>query len=419
MTVTLAGGSRSGCVRTPASKSQAHRLLILAALGEEEMTLLCDGISADIAATAACLNALGAEIREGAAGELHVCPIREVPDGLCTLPCGESGSTLRFLLPVAGALGAECVFLREGRLPKRPLAPFDAQLCAHGMRLWEEGDKLYCSGKLQSGDYTLPGNVSSQYISGLLMALPRLAGESRLTVSGVMESTAYVTMTEDALRLAGVKTEKMENGWRTAGHHVYRLPAKCAVEGDWSSAAFFLCMGALSKAGITVAGLAMDSSQGDRAVLDVLRRFGAVVEERENGIFVKRGTLRGTVIDAAEIPDLIPTLTVLAATAEGETRVINGARLRLKESDRIKTTCDLVNAMGGKAVELAEGLCVNGVNTLCGGTADPSGDHRIAMAAAVAACASTGEVTIHQSECANKSYPRFWQDFDVLKGETT
>lgn len=417
MTVTLSGGSRSGAVRIPASKSQAHRLLILAALGEEEITLLCDGISADIAATAACLNALGAEIREGAAGELQVRPIREIPRELCVLPCGESGSTLRFLLPVAGALGADCVFLREGRLPRRPLAPFDAELTAHGMTLREEGDKLYCSGTLQSGDYTLPGDVSSQYISGLLMALPRLPGESRLTVTGSMESTAYITMTEDALRLAGVELNRIENGWRTAGHARYRLPCRCAVEGDWSSAAFFLCMGALSSEGVTVTGLNRMSSQGDRAVLAVLRRFGAVVEEGEEEIVVKEGALRGTVIDAAEIPDLTPTLAALAATAEGETRVINGARLRLKESDRIKTTCDLIHALGGKAEEQAEGLVVTGVTTLRGGTVNPYGDHRIAMAAAVAACACVGDVVIPQSECAGKSYPRFWQDFGALKGE--
>lgn len=417
MNVTLHGGSRSGLVCIPASKSQAHRLLILAALGEKEVSLLCDGISADIAATMACLNALGAEITQPQEGELHIVPVRTVPKEQVVLPCGESGSTLRFLLPVVGALGASCVFRREGRLPQRPLAPFDKELIAHGMTLREEGELLYCSGKLQSGDYTLPGDISSQYISGLLMVLPRIAGESRLTICGRTESVAYITMTEDALRLASAKAERTETGWDIAGGQSYHLPCRCTVESDWSSAAFFLCMGALSAEGVTVSGLHLASLQGDRRVLDELRRMGAVVEEKAEGILVKKGRLQGVSIDAAEIPDLIPTLAALAATAEGETVVYNAARLRLKESDRIRTTCDLLCALGGVVEEQSEGLRITGVKQLCGGVVDPCGDHRIAMAAAVAACASADDVTVMQSECTAKSYPRFWDDFQSLKGE--
>lgn len=417
MNVILPGGSRSGFVRIPASKSQAHRLLILAALGAEEVSLQCDGISADIAATAACLRALGAKITQPTEGNLHIIPIRCVPREPMLLPCGESGSTLRFLLPVVGALGADCVFRREGRLPQRPLAPFDKELTAHGMTLREEGDLLYCSGRLQSGDYTLPGDVSSQYISGLLMALPRVAGESRLTISGRTESRAYITMTEDALRLAAEKAERTERGWYITGGQTYRLPRVCTLESDWSSAAFFLCMGALSREGVSVAGLNLASSQGDREVLRVLLRMGAVVEETAEGILVKRGELRGVHIDAAEIPDLIPALAALAATAEGETVVYNAARLRLKESDRIRTTCELLRALGGVMEEQEAGLRITGVKQLGGGAVDPCGDHRIAMAAAVAACASAGEVTVMQSECTAKSYPRFWDDFQSLKGE--
>ena len=285
------------------------------------------------------------------------------------------------------------------------------------MTLREEGDLLYCGGQLQSGDYTLPGDVSSQYISGLLMALPRLTGESRLTISGRTESAAYITMTEEALRLAGTVAQRGEQGWRIPGGQVYHLPHRCEVEGDWSSAAFFLCMGALSENGVTVRGMNLRSSQGDKAAVDVLRRFGAVVEETGSGILVKKAALHGVTIDAAEIPDLIPTLAALAATAEGETVVTNAARLRLKESDRIKTTCELIRALGGVAEEQEAGLRIVGVKQLGGGVVDPCGDHRIAMAAAVAACASAGDVTIAQSECTAKSYPRFWEDFHALKGE--
>ena len=205
MNISIKPGQRSGLVKIPASKSQAHRLLICAALGGTDTLIECDGLSADIRATISCLNALGAgivPIWDDRA--LLVRPILKVPQELCHLPCGESGSTLRFLLPVCGALGAQAVFHMEGRLPQRPLAPLDRQLEEHGMELRQEGELLYCSGQLQSGNYELPGNVSSQYISGLLMALPLVSGDSRLSVTGSIESAAYITMTEDALRLSGI-----------------------------------------------------------------------------------------------------------------------------------------------------------------------------------------------------------------------
>lgn len=208
MNQTVCPGARTGSVRIPASKSQAHRLLICAALGAQPVTLRCDGISADIAATVRCLRALGADITDDGAGTLHIVPIAgEMPEH-ADLFCGESGSTLRFLLPVAGALGADVTFHMQGRLPQRPLSPLDAVLAAHGMTLRRDGALLHVSGQLRPGDYALPGDVSSQYISGLLMALPRLAGESTLTVTGGLESAGYIAMTEDALRLSGIRLKK-------------------------------------------------------------------------------------------------------------------------------------------------------------------------------------------------------------------
>ena len=413
---TIIPGARTGRVRIPASKSQAHRLLICAALGEEKTEVVCDGISADIAATAKCLSALGAEIEEMEAGFL-VSPIKKVPEGRCELYCGESGSTLRFLLPVVGALGVQAAFHREGRLPQRPLAPLDGVLTAHGMTLSEDGDILLCSGQLQAGDYEITGNVSSQYISGLLMALPRLAGESTLTVTGTLESAAYVAMTEDALRLSGVEFSKNGASYAIPGGQRFRLPARTAVEGDWSNAAFFLCMGALAKEGIRVEGLNLKSSQGDRGVLDVLRAFGAAVSEEENAVTVRRGTLRGVTVDASPIPDLIPVLSVVASVAEGETRVENAYRLRLKESDRLKSTANLLRALGGQVEEKEDGLVITGVPALHGGAVETQNDHRLAMSAATAACAATGEITVDNDGCVAKSYPRFWEDFSSLKGE--
>lgn len=411
----LTPGPRCGCVKIPASKSQAHRLLIVAALGEGETRLRCDGISKDIAATVACLKALGAEIREED-GALLVRPIRDLPAGECRLPCGESGSTLRFLLPVVGALGAWAVFVREGRLPERPLSPLDRELCAHGMTLEAEGALLHCGGKLVPGAYSLPGNVSSQYISGLLLALPKLAGESRLAVTGPLESAAYVTMTEDALRLAGIQFDKHNDVYIIGGMQKARLPETLTVEGDWSNAAFFLALGALSPQGMKVMGMDRRSSQGDRAVLEILRRFGAEIAEEGTDLLIRRGTLRAQVIDAAPIPDLIPVLSVVAAVAEGETHIVNAGRLRLKESDRLRSTTAMLSALGAQIEEQPEGLVIGGKPQLLGGTVDTVGDHRIAMSAAVAASVCTGNVTVEGAECVQKSYPRFWEDYDALFG---
>ena len=413
MNRVLYPGARSGCVRIPASKSQAHRLLICAALGKENCAIRCDGISADIAATIACLNALGASI--SADGDrVLVEPIRRVPAGCCELPCGESGSTLRFLLPVVGALCAEAVFRMEGRLPARPLSPLDRELCDHGMRICREGARLSCAGRLSSGSYSLPGNVSSQYISGLLMALPYLDGDSELAVAGVVESAAYITMTEDALLLSGIAFQKENWHYHIQGGQKTQLPKALTVESDWSNAAFFLAAGALSSKGMKVTGLDPASSQGDRAIIEILRSFGADASQVDGAILIRRGILHAVTIDAAPIPDLIPVLSVLAAGAEGETRIINAARLRLKESDRLSSTAAMLRDLGADVTEREDGLVIHGKEYLKGGIVDACGDHRIAMSAAVASCLCTEEVTVCGSECVRKSYPRFWDDWEGL-----
>lgn len=415
MNQVITPGPRTGSVRIPASKSQAHRLLICAALGAQPVTLRCDGVSADIAATARCLRALGADITDEGNGTFRVAPIAGQMPAHAGLDCGESGSTLRFLLPVVGALGADVTFHMAGRLPERPLSPLDAVLTAHGMTLRRDGALLHVSGRLLPGTYELPGDVSSQYISGLLMALPRLPGKSTLTVTGALESAGYIAMTEDALHLSGIRVQKDGRTYIIPGGQTPHLPAQCRVEGDWSNAAFFLCMGALSPAGVTVTGLAAASAQGDRAVLDVLRRFGADVQETQDAVTVRRGALHGITIDAAPIPDLIPVLSVVAALADGETQIVNAARLRLKESDRLESTAAMLRALGAQVLVHDSGLTITGCKTLTGGTVDPWRDHRIAMAAATAASGCTEPVTVRDSACTDKSYPRFWTDLSTLE----
>lgn len=411
MTVTLAPGARSGSVDIPASKSQAHRLLICAALSQKPVKLLCEGLSRDIEATAACLRALGAQIAF-MPGSIRVCPGGERSS---VLRCGESGSTLRFLLPVAGALGRSAEFRREGRLPDRPLFPLDRELRRHGMALTERGASLFCEGRLQPGAYSLPGDVSSQFFSGLLLALPLLGGESRLQTEGALQSAGYLDMTLDALRQSGIEIKRDDSGFLVPGGQRYALPETAAVEGDWSNAAFFLCMGALSEKGAAVRGLSAASRQGDRAIVPLLRQFGADVAVSEDAVLVRKSALRGCVIDAAQIPDLVPALAALAALAEGETRIEHAGRLRLKESDRLSSVCAMLRALGADCRELPDGLEIHGRPSLPGGAADACGDHRIAMAAALAACGCEGPVQLAGAEAVEKSYPRFWADFSSLE----
>lgn len=413
MNLTLSPSPLSGSIPAIPSKSMAHRLLICAALANAPTWIGCQGTSRDIEATADCLRAVGAAIGRTENGfQVTPGPVQSS----CTLPCGESGSTLRFLLPVAAALGLDAAFSMEGRLPQRPLDPLDRELIRHGASLSRPApDVLRCTGKLRPGDYTLPGNVSSQYISGLLFALPLLDGPSTLTVTGTVESAPYISMTLDALRQFGVEIS-VENQVYSIPAQGYGSPGQAQVEGDWSNAAFWLCAGALGK-GVTVTGLNPDSLQGDKAVFDLLTRFGAGTRAADGSYAVSPGQLRPLDIDAAAIPDLAPILTVMAAAAPGTTRIYNAGRLRLKESDRIETVWRMLTNLGAEAEQTEDGLRIHGGHPLPGGTVDSCNDHRIAMAAAVASCLCTGPVTVKGAEAVRKSYPRFWEDFERLGGE--
>ena len=356
MNRVVAPGSLSGSFRAPASKSHAHRLLICAALGTAPVTVLCDTFSDDILATIDCLTAMGAQITHEES-RISVTPVfaSRKPDGLCKLPCRESGSTLRFLLPVLGALGLSGVFQMEGRLPERPLHPLDEVLTAHGMVIAREGSDLHVSGQLQPGYFSLPGDVSSQYLSGLLFALPLLEGDSTLEITGALQSASYFSMTQDAVLKSGIRFSKNGNHFFIPGNQRCALPDGCSAEGDWSGAAFFLCAGALSQTGILATGLNVRSNQADRAVLELLRAFGAEVQIQADGILVRSAPLHGISIDAGPIPDLIPAIAAVAALARGKTEIRNAARLRLKESDRLHTVAETVNALGGQAQELPDG----------------------------------------------------------------
>ena len=416
MNKTIAPGERYGEVRIPSSKSIVHRQLICAALGEHEVLIRYDGLSRDIRATADCLSALGADIQIGE-NVLCVKPIDGRGDiETALLPTGESGSTLRFLIPVAGMLGRKADFNMEGRLAERPMAPFDRLLREHGMSLTREGQILHCEGQLEGGMFCLPGNISSQYFSGLLMALPKLGCDSRLQTEGQMESAAYVQLTEEVLKAAGICFDReSESGWKIFGNQIPCLPDTVSAEGDWSNAAFFLCAAALSDQGIRICGLNPESRQGDRQILQILHEFGAEVSIEEKTVSVRQGCRRPIEVDAIAIPDLVPVLAVLCCSTDGISRITGAARLRWKESDRLRTTTALIRSLGGEAEELPDGIVIHGNGSLRGGTAETFNDHRIAMSAAVAAVLCSEPVTVLGAECVGKSYPRFWKDFEALK----
>ena len=386
MTITITPQKLQGTIKAVASKSHVQRLLICSALADKPTNLICGQSSGDILAAVDCLRELGAQIQKTVTG-YHITPITQAPRN-AYLPCRESGAVLRFLLPVAGALGIDTTFVTEGRLSQRPLSPLWEEMLAHGCRLeWVENNRLHCTGKLQGGDYRIAGNISSQFVSGLKMAFPLMDGPCSLTVSGEIGSKPYIRMTEDVLALFGICPENQKQ---------YRSPGTVIAEGDWSSAAFYFGANALGSR-VFVEGLNNESLQADRAITSLLPQL-----------------TESLIVDGSDFPDLIPILAVIAAVNKGA-EFINIRRLRLKESDRVASVRAMLNSLGIHTVSTENTLKVIPGNIL-GGTVNSFADHRIAMAAAIAATAASGPVTILDAQCVSKSYPGFWEDYQALGG---
>ena len=407
MDITVFPGKLQGSVSAIPSKSHAHRLMLCAALADGPTRIEIPTICDDLYATMGCITGFGGEIEHVFGQAEVVMPIRDLP-AAAVAPCGESGATLRFFLPLAGALGINTTFLLEGKLPYRPLSPLWEELGRNGCRLsWLNRGGLQnaglqpsravtaglqLSGRLRPGHYRIDGGVSSQFISGLLMALPLLEGESRLELIGRVESRPYVDMTLQVLRQFGVDWKDL----CISGGQRYRSPGTVAVEGDWSSAAFWLGARALGS-DLTVTGLDENSVQGDK---DIARLLPLLQEH--------------ITLSAADIPDLVPILAVVAAANHGAV-ITDVRRLRLKESDRIHAIVEMLASLGGRASADENTLTVFPAD-LTGGTVDACGDHRIAMAAAIASTVCSRPVTILGAECVSKSYPNFWKEFSRLGG---
>lgn len=421
MNVIITPAKLHGKVQIPSSKSVGHRDLICAALAEGESVVDNISPSQDIEATCRILRALGAVVEEIPSAHAERAAFR-IAGGLrkqaapVTADAGESGSTLRFLIPVSIWSGSCTTFTGRGRLAERPLEPYYRMFEEQGIS-WHMGEKalpLTVQGTLAPGTYTLPGNVSSQFFTGLLMTLPLLDGDSVLMSSTPLESVSYVNITLDCLARHGIEIDKVRDGfYRIRGNQQYR-PGHFSVEGDYSQAAFWLSAGMLGKP-VHCLGLRRQTTQGDEAIVSIIRSMGGTIEEQD-GLTAMPSVLHGQCIDVEDCPDLVPVLTVLAAVSDGVTHIIHAGRVRLKECDRLHAIAVELNALGAHVQEEPEGLVIHGVPYLTGGVASGWNDHRIAMALGIASQRCTGELTITGADCVRKSYPAFWEDFASLGG---
>lgn len=387
MNVTILPGTLKGAVTPPSSKSQTHRAVLALMLAQGEGKLSNLAVSEDIQATQDCVAALKSGHPAGV-------------DGLPLLDCGESGSTLRFLIPVALAVRGGGHFIGRGRLMERPQGPYIRLFEEKGILWKQEGACLTVAGQLEPGVYALPGNVSSQFITGLLYALPLLSGDSRIVLTTPLESRGYVDMTLDMLRRFDIKVEEQEDGFLVPGNQTYQA-RDLTLEADWSGAAFWYAANFLG-AQVDIQGLNPDSVQGDRQI---------------GTLYWKLARPGDVDIDLSQCPDLAPPLAAMAAVRKGTTRFVHAGRLRMKESDRLETIARTLNALGAKAQVGEDTLTLEGLDHLEGGTVDGCNDHRIAMMAAVAAVACKEPVIVLGAECVKKSYPRFWEDYTALGGE--
>lgn len=420
----------SGEVQAISAKAELHRMIICSALSGGVCDISYAGTLADdVLATIGCAVAGGASV-----------DVRDVPGGgiISVKPgfgsaenphfdCAESGSTLRFMLPVAAAVGFSrgARFAGRGRLPERPIAELMRPLTEHGAQFSADRLPFTLTGRMSGGEFSLPGNVSSQYVTGLLLALP-LAGGGDVIVTTPLGSAPYVDITRAVMARFGVNvgvrnsSDGAEEGsgavFSVPKDACYTSPGEIRAGGDWSAAAFFLAAGALAGE-VTVTGLDMMSPQGDRAIVELLRRFGAGISVDDEGgcVTVRKASLRGCEIDADDIPDLVPVIAAVAAAAEGVTVIRGVERLRHKESDRVSAVVDMIRSLGGDANDADGTITIRGGN-IKGGFVNSRGDHRIAMAAAVAGAIAREEVTISDAFCAAKSHPGFYDDFASVGG---
>jgi len=421
-----------GKITPPPSKSVAHRALIcasLAAYGESAGESIINNLisSDDISATIHALKNMGANV-DFSGDVAKIKRVDSFPES-CTVDCIESASTLRFLIPFAAALGnknSKTTFIGRGRLPKRTIALYKELLSSHGasIEFFDEASGIFLpavvGGRLCGGRYEIRGDISSQFITGLLLVLPLLNEDSDIILTTPLQSKPYIDLTISIQKEFGVMITETENGYHIKGNQRY-LPKSLKVEGDYSQAAFFAC-GAAIMGEVTLSNLISDSLQGDKAVFDILEKMGAKVERMSDTVTVKKGALKGVTVDCRDIPDIVPVLSVAAAAASGKTVFYNIERLRIKESDRVKSVVEMLENIGAKVAAYEDRLEIEGVDSFGskpyeGGFVCSYCDHRIAMSAAIASLICKNGVTVDDFSCISKSYPHFLDDFYSLAGD--
>lgn len=425
MKIKIRPGKLNGTIEIPPSKSYSHRAVIAAALAENGKKSKIDNLkfSVDIITTTDIMENWGAEI------ERFESALEIIGNGGKVVPrdkyvqCNESGSTIRFLIPVGITSKNELVFDGKGKLVDRPLDSYYRIFDKQGLKYETKGGKLplTVNGKLKPGNYEIDGNISSQFITGLLYALPLLEGDSKLIINKNLESKGYVDLTLEILKLAGI--EIVNNDYKSfdiRGNQTYK-PFDYTVEGDYSQVAFWIVAGIISANRdneVKCLHVNKNSLQGDREIIEIVTRMGAKLEIFDDYVIVKPSKTKGTVIDISQCPDIGPVLTVLAALSEGKTRIINGERLRIKESDRITSIKTELNKLGGNVSEEGDSLIIQGVEGFRGGvTVNAWNDHRIAMSLAIASTRCEKEIILEEAESVRKSYPHFWDDFEKMGGE--
>lgn len=405
----------SGTIKVPSSKSIAHRAIICAYLSESvsEIKNIC--YSDDVTATINAVKIMGGQVTHKK-NSLIVSNLSIPCNNNIMIDCNESGSTLRFLIPIVAAKKTTCCFKGRGNLFLRPLTPYLDCLAKAGVTCNLKPDStLEISGRLQPGSFYIPGNISSQFISGLLFALPILDGNSEIIITSEIESTSYIDMTINILNKFGIYVLKTKSGFKINGNQRYKS-TDLFIESDWSQASFFMVAGAIGSS-VTLSNLNRSSLQGDSYILQILKEFGANISFLNDNVTVSAGPLHGINIDASQTPDLVPILSVIACLATGKTHIYGALRARFKESDRIKSMYTALKEIGGDITETHDGFIINGVSNFKGGITDPSNDHRIVMALSVASIRSKEPLYIKDFLSINKSYPAFFEDFKSIGGK--
>ena len=416
MSISITPKKISGEVLVPPSKSMAHRAIICASLARGRSVITNIEYSKDIQATISAMKAMGTMIFEHD-DYLEI-------DGTTTfirhqydIDCCESGSTLRFMVPISIVCEANVHFTGEGRLGKRPLDVyyniFEKQKIPY---LYKENVlDLYIRGQLHGGEFEIPGDVSSQFISGLMFALPLMDEDSVITITSPLQSLGYIDLTLQMLKQYGIEIENRNyEKFIIRGGQQYH-PCDYQVEADFSQAAFYLVAGALNN-DVVLKGLNLNSAQGDKAAIDILENMGCVLEERENGYCMTSTHLKAVDIDGSQCPDIIPVIALACALSEGTSTIHHIERLRIKECDRLSATVEVINQFGGKAIEKEDSMIIEGVTQLNGGQVSSYNDHRMAMMEAIASTVSQNNVIIDNKDCVKKSYPSFWEHFAQLGG---